>query len=767
MYSTESIKSKQGQELESIYLKFAPMIPCNLISSACLMALLSIIIGIAPVRAQSKFSGILTDAVKAPLEGALLQWKSRSAHSITDSAGRFEIIKSKYDTILVIQYVGFKILEYRVDSNVAVGNIILSENTDLQQIEVKAKRSDVYTPLTRNTNMEVMTSRELRKAPCCNLSESFETSAVIDANYTNAALGTREIEMLGLRGIYSQIMIDSRPTMYNFAAPFAFDFIPGPWLKGIQVSKGTGTVVNGSEGLAGQINVDIIDPQNGPKLFVNGYMNQGSRFEANIINNRKFDEHFSLGTLLHGDQDDHHRDENNDGFLDAPRKKQLNGMQRFHYQSLKWEAQVNAHGIYDEREGGQYAHPNPEHRDDLIQYDQINKRIEIFGNIGFLGFTDEGKSIGFQWHAQRHEYEATYARLANGTDNSYYTNLIYQDKLKSKHHMIQAGLSMRRSITKEGFSDFIFNRNEFIPGAFTEYNYNADVKDTKFGFTAGWRVDKFDQYGVKSTPRLSMRYQVEDYGTIRASVGRAYRMPNIISDNIHFIGLGRYMRSNSIGLDIANNYGLSYIQKIFLGPTEWNISLDLYRTEFKQQNIQDIETSVQYITNTYLPNGSRINFGLIQNQFQLNKNFGFKLAYKFTDARYRLSAGAPLLTKLYLPKHRVLTTLDYTGDDNKWIGNVTVQWVGEQRLLDISSYPTPGSNGHPNQSPNYIMMNIHAGRAIGKWDLYAGVENATNYFQDYQIVSPTAAGSRFFDATRLYGPTMGLRWYVGTKFLIE
>ena len=52
-----------------------------------------------------------------------------------------------------------------------------------------------------------------------------------------------------------------------------------------------------------------------------------------------------------------------------------------------------------------------------------------------------------------------------------------------------------------------------------------------------------------------MRYQVEDYGTIRASAGRAYRMPNIISDNIHFIGLGRYMTAESIGLDVANNTG--------------------------------------------------------------------------------------------------------------------------------------------------------------------------------------------------------------------
>lgn len=718
------------------------------------------------LSAQSNLKGLLVDEDKQPLTGAVIEWKNHSAHAITDSIGRFEI-QRKGDSVLVINYVGFKTLEYTIHINVAEANITLSENTSLQQVEVKAKRSDVYTPLSSISNKELISARELRKAPCCNLSESFETSAVIDANYTNAALGTREIEMLGLRGIYSQIMLDSRATMYNFAAPFAFDFIPGPWLKGIQVSKGAGTVVNGSDGIAGQINVDLIDPQNGPKLFVNAYANHRQRLEANLVADHRINDHWAIGTLLHADKEGHHNDSNNDGFLDAPRKQQLNGMQRIHFQSLKWEGQVNIHAIYDKREGGQTHHPFAGHTESLLTYRHSNKRLELFGNLGFVGFKDEGKSLGFQWHVQRHEYDAAYARIANGLDHSYYGNLIYQDKLKSKHHMIDGGLSMRNSDIKEGFSDFIFNRNEIIPGAFLEYNYNADVKDTKFGFTTGWRVDRFGIYGTRATPRFSMRYQVEDYGTIRASAGRAYRMPNIISDNIHFIGMGRYYRVNSIGLDVANNYGLSYIQKIFLGPAEWNISLDLYRTDFIHQNIQDIETSVQYIINSYLDKGSRINFGLIQNQFQLNKNFGFKLAYKYTDAKYRLAEQSTLLSKLYLPKHRALATLDYTGDDSKWIANLTLQWVGTQRLLDISSYPTPGSAGHPNQSPSYVLMNVHVSRAIGPWDVYTGVENVTNYYQDYQVVSPTSTGSKFFDATRLYAPTMGIRWYGGVKYIIN
>lgn len=743
--------------------KFARMIA----SLKTFVTLLSFCI-CSELYAQNALKGVLIDDSKIPLAGAVLQWKSQTYHAVTDEQGAFNILRADRDSILVINYVGFKTKEIAVAPDILKISIVLSENIDLQQVEVRAKRSDNYIPASSNYNKEIVSIRELRKAPCCNLSESFETSAVIDANYTNAALGTREIEMLGLRGIYSQIMLDSRPTMYNFAAPFAFDFIPGPWLKGIQVSKGAGTVVNGSDGLAGQINVDIIDPQNGPKLHINLFGNQRSRYEANIITNKRLNEKWSTGTLIHASQDQHHQDSNGDGFLDAPQKKQVNVMQRLHYYGLNWEGQVNIHGIWDQRNGGQTHHPSLAHLEDLLTYNQSNKRLEIFGNIGYIGFKDPGRSIGFQWHAQGHEYEANYARMANGKDRSFYTNLIYQDKFSTDKHMLQTGLSMRRSVTKEGFSDFIFDRNEFIPGAFAEYSYNADVKESVFGYTLGMRADRYGSYGVRATPRFSMRYQVDEYGTIRASAGRAYRMPNIISDNIHFIGLGRYFLVPSLGLDIANNYGLSYIQKVFIGgPNEWNISIDLYHTFFKKQNIQDIESVTRNIISTYTFHGSRINYALIQNQFQLGANFGFKLAYKYTDAKYRLHENAALISKLYLPKHRALLTLDANSNESVWIGNLTFQLVGKQRLLDISTYPTAGSAGRPSTSPAYLLINLHASRNLGRFELYGGVENVTNYVQEYQIVSPESTGSKYFDATRLYAPNMGTRIYTGIKYTIN
>ena len=97
----------------------------------------------------------------------------------------------------------------------------------------------------------------------------------------------------------------------------------------------------------------------------------------------------------------------------------------------------------DNREGGQTHHPEPGHTEGLLEYNHENKRLEIFGNIGFVGFKDEGKALGFQWHTQKHVYDARYAQLANGDDFSNYANLIYEDKLHSKRHKINVGSSIR------------------------------------------------------------------------------------------------------------------------------------------------------------------------------------------------------------------------------------------------------------------------------------------------------------------------------------
>jgi outer membrane receptor for ferrienterochelin and colicins len=115
-------------------------------------------------------------------------------------------------------------------------------------------------------------SEEFKKAACCNLSESFETNASVDVSYSDAVTGAKQIQLLGLAGTYVQIMTENYPAMYGLAAAYGLNYIPGPWMESIQVSKGPASVKNGYEAITGQINVEFKKPATSEKLFVNGFL---------------------------------------------------------------------------------------------------------------------------------------------------------------------------------------------------------------------------------------------------------------------------------------------------------------------------------------------------------------------------------------------------------------------------------------------------------------------------------------------------------------
>lgn len=91
---------------------------------------------------------------------------------------------------------------------------------------------------------EIINSAGLMKMACCNLAESFENSAAVTVGYADAATGARQIRLLGLSGIYTQMLDESRPILHGLAAPFGLSYIPGPWLESIQIAKGSPSVVS-------------------------------------------------------------------------------------------------------------------------------------------------------------------------------------------------------------------------------------------------------------------------------------------------------------------------------------------------------------------------------------------------------------------------------------------------------------------------------------------------------------------------------------------
>src|SRR5690606_32947752 len=143
--------------------------------------------------------------------------------------------------------------------------VIHSKDNVLSEVVVSRSKKATYINKLNPNRMEVLTTKELFKAACCDLSESFSTNASVDVVSNDAVTGSKQIQMLGLSGIYTQLTVEGLPGPRGFATPLGLNSIAGTWINSIEISKGIGSVVNGFENMAGQINVELKKPQNSEK----------------------------------------------------------------------------------------------------------------------------------------------------------------------------------------------------------------------------------------------------------------------------------------------------------------------------------------------------------------------------------------------------------------------------------------------------------------------------------------------------------------------
>ena len=105
----------------------------------------------------------------------------------------------------------------------------------LNEVQVKSAAVGV-SRLGGAENGTIMGQEELFRAACCNLGESFVANPSVDVNYSDAAVGAKQIKLLGLSGEYVQMLIEGLPTFAGAATPYELGYVPGAWMKSISVS---------------------------------------------------------------------------------------------------------------------------------------------------------------------------------------------------------------------------------------------------------------------------------------------------------------------------------------------------------------------------------------------------------------------------------------------------------------------------------------------------------------------------------------------------
>lgn len=613
--------------------------------------------------------------------------------------------------------------------------------------------------------------KELLKAACCNLSESFETNATVDVSFSNAVTGTKQLKMLGLDQKYTSLTKELLPEIRGLASAYGLNFIPGRWIESIQLTKGGSTVTNGYESITGQINTELLKNAKEPETSLNIFADFNGRAEANITSVSPINDKWSQTFLLHGNGTFGDTDMNHDTFLDRPKGTQINAAYLLNYNDLEksgFGSHFGINFIKDERTAGQVGFDKKLPQDEQGAYGvgiDIS-RFQIWNKTGYVFKGKPYQSLGWMNQYVYHQQDSFFGlRNYAGKQHTYYSNLIFESIIGNTNHKYKAGASFMYDGYEETYLEDDMKRNEIVPGIFAEYTLTG----LKYTLVAGARADFHNLAGTQFTPRLNFKYDFTPQTILRLSAGRGFRTANVFAENQQYFASNRSIQilqngGNIYGLrpEIAWNYGASLQQEFKLFGRKSSIVADFFRTDFQDQVLVDLDRSPQQLTFYNLEGKSFANSFQTQWDFTPFKNFDVRLAYKYYDVQADYMDGRREVP--FMAKHRGFVNLAYATNKNDkggfWSFDTTLNWVGKQRLPETSS--NPAEFQLPVYSESYAVLNAQISRNFNKKiRAYLGGENLTSYYQKNAIVDFRNPFGNYFDGGMVYAPIMKANFYVG------
>jgi len=756
----------------------------------CLLYI-SLLIGICGLHAQ--ISGVVLDDHGEPLIGANIYWAETTVGVATNFNGEFTIMPVKGTNRLVASFVGCH------NDTITVLNrqpltIVLIDETVLDEVTITERKMGVIKSRTSAFDTQTIGTEELCRAACCNLSEAFETNASVDVAYSDAATGAKQIRLLGLSGTYVQLIQENTPAVRGLAQTFGLEYIPGPWMSSIQVSKGTSSVINGYEATSGQINVELLKPQTQNPLSVNLMFNSELMAEANIMGGWKIplkddeeDEHehhheegehchhqsLYTGLMAHYGQNFMPMDENHDSFVDMPLTQNANLANRWFFKHGDYTFQAFVRGLYDRRRAGQIGHG----ADTLTNPYRIHLntwRVDGFIKNGYVFDEESGSSVAVITAVSYHDLNNQYGiRTWKANQLNAYLNAICQlnfegGGLIDNDHRLSTGLSLNYDKYNEavnmpvtGLMDL--GRQELTPGIFAEYSYKYAES---LSLVAGIRADYSTRYGFFVTPRMNVRYTPFEWWTLRASAGLGYRSPNTISDNAFILPSSRVLHvAADIQQERAVNTGLSTTFYIPMGSKQLQLSAEYYYTHFINSLIVDMDQdkhSVYIYNQSDIPGAkSFAHSAQVEASIEVLRGWTWTAAFRWTDIEQTTFNAATnryeLRPKALTNRYKGVITTSYQTPLKKWQFDLTAQFNGVSRVPDGFEQPFTW----------YPQLMAQITKYWRTCSLYVGAENMTNFRQNQPIVDSFNPWGTDFDASMVCGPTTGWKLYVGFRYDLD
>ena len=641
-----------------------------------------------------------------------------------------------------------------------------------------------YISRFKDVRTEVISAAGLCKMACCNLAESFENSASVTVGYSDAVTGARQIRLLGLSGVYTQMLDETRPVMRGLSAPFGLSYVPGQWLESIQIAKGSSSVINGVECMTGQINMEHRKPTDEKPLFLNAAVMSDTKMDFNVASSLQMGYKWSTVLLGHVSGNIKPHDSNQDGFLDEPKMLQFNVANRWLYMADNGtQVRFGVRAIQDNRHGGQVGVENP------WVSDILNRSLNGYLKVGVPLNEENTQNIALVADYSYQDMDSYFgATKYIAGQHSAFANLLYQNVINESHRFT-LGLNGTFDRYNEDFTrtvlvgvvPFTTEKNGITDlanaGVFGEYTFNAGEK---FSAIAGLRGDWFYNQGFKVSPRVTLKYMPVDEIVIRANGGRGLRYSTPLVDNIGVFSTGKQFLGsyNEHILEDAWTFGGNFTYYIPVGATSNTyVSFDYFRTQFAQQMVVDYgQTQIDF----YALDGRTSFTDNYQLDFSIDpiERFTITATFRYTNAKQEFKGSEAPVEKPMTSRFKGVLNLQYATNLNKWIFDFTASLNGSCKVYDfmnlinedgsLTALPKEGvermyKNG---RTPVYPMLYAQVTRRFKGWDVYVGAENLTNYTQKNPIIGADNPNQSIFDASCIWGPLMGIKAHVGFRFTL-
>lgn len=705
------------------------------------------------------------------LEGAILKWINTTVGTITDAKGIFGISPEGItDKRLIVNYIG-----YHKDT-ILVGDlnnikIVLSQNIKTGEIDVEGEHRSTFFD-NKEAKTEIITSNEILKDACCDLSGCFGRNSSVDVAVTDIITDSKELKVLGLDGVYTQVLIENMPIITGLNTKYSISSYPGTLINKIMVTKGANSVLQGYENISGIINVLLKDEKTSDRIFFNAFMNNMLEKQVNANFTNKFGKRWKSIFSLHSTQKSNRVDENHDNFLDNPLTTRYVAYNKWNFGTDESSTQFSAAGKLwiEDRVGGEKGFDASKDEGSGTIYGQT---VHIKSGDLYSRYSrkfENGNSLKILTSASVYDLNSFYGITRyDAIQNVFNGSLIYEFALPGQN-FLKTGFSYKQEKIDENISftqpvNKTYNgrylKNEYVPGVFLEHAIN--FLDNRASIMTGIRYDYHNEHKGIVTPRMLIRYTPASETVIRASIGTGFRTVDLFNEYSTIMASARnIIITEKLEPEKMLNYGIDLIQYYNLGDIAGSINLDIYRTEFYNKVIPDYDTdpSKVFFSNT----DGKAYSNIIQVEVTSSWNgFDLKAAYKYLETKYPLNGV--MTDQVLNPKHRVLSTFSYTPQDKSWGVSAGLQWFGKQKIPSTASNPV--EYRRPSESEPYTLVNMQLSKNFKILELYAGVDNMFDFMQEHAVLGHQDPFGPYFDTSLIWGPTKGREFYAGIRLKIN